>query len=296
MQNFIKALLWFLLLALVALFANYLFGDKACGLCNTASHTPNTEESIKPLEKVTEKLSKFTISAADGSTVFEFPDDFIINAQNAGVTFPEKMKHFKDEIYNYLNDNQGKELLITAKYLNSEGEPRGIDRAAFLKSLLVKAGVNANRIIPKAVLSEYSYDENEKYNKGIAMMFRNVSEDNIAAIEASITNKTLYAEFGAAEFKADRTLKGYAFELKNYLNKYPNKSVIVTGHTDSKGNAGANYNLGLKRAKQVVDFLISQGVAKVKIKSLSQGEKNPIATNDTDEGRAKNRRITIDVN
>ncbi|HIE34749.1 MAG TPA: hypothetical protein EYP79_00940, partial [Campylobacterales bacterium] len=42
--------------------------------------------------------------------------------------------------------------------------------------------------------------------------------------------------------------------------------------------------------KQVVSFLTSQGVAKVKIKSLSQGEKNPVATNDTDEGRAKNRR------
>jgi len=294
MKNFIKAFLWFLVLALLALFLHYFYGEKTCGVCD--ANKPKVEvEPVGPIKNAVVQLAEFTIKASDGSTAFKFPEGFVVNANNGTVAIPQGMQGFKDSIYNFLNKNQNKELLITAKYLKSEGKAIGMDRAKFLKEVLVKAQINPDRIVPKAVLSDYSYAKDAKYGEGIAMVFQNVSADHAKAVEASITSKTLYAHFGSADFKADRTLKAYAFELNNYLKMNPTKNVTITGHTDNKGSSSGNYNLGLKRAKQVMIYLISQGIDKPRISSKSQGENVPVASNDTEEGRAKNRRISIAV-
>ena len=296
MKNFFGAFLWFLVLALIALFFHYFVGENLCGVCGD-SQVQNKQEQLKttPTTQSKVQFSEFAITDTSGKSIFKFPRGFVINSENGEVEIPTTMSGVKDSIFNYLNQHQGKELLISAKYLKSEGEPRGLDRANFLKKILIKAGMNPNRIIPKAVLSDFSYGTDTKYNDGIALLFQNIPEDQLKTIEADISNKTLYSEFASKTFKPDKTLQAYAFELKNYLSKYPDKMVSVTGHTDNVGNAKSNYNLGLKRAKNVMNYLISQGILKSHIKAYSKGETSPIASNDTDEGRAANRRINIVV-
>lgn len=127
------------------------------------------------------------------------------------------------------------------------------------------------------------------------MLFKNASMETQEVFDNSIRNKTLYSEFASVNFKPDRNLQTYAFELKNYLTKYPNKKVSLTGHTDNVGSDAGNYNFGLKRANNVLNYLVSQGVNKKNLKAFSKGEKAPIASNATEEGQAKNRRITIEV-
>lgn len=292
MKNFFKAFLWFLLLALIALLFHYFMGEKICGVCNKANRGLVTPD---PTEDGVQKLTDFTITDPNGKILFKFPTNFIISSNKGTVEIPEAMSSFKDSIFNFLNESQGKELLISAKYLESEGEPIGLDRANFLKKVLANAGINPNRIIPKAVLSDYSYDDKSGYGDGIAMLFRNATEETIDAVEESVSNKTLYSKFGSEEFKPDWNLQGYAYELKHYLEKYPKKNVSITGHTDDVGEAEANLALGLKRSNTVMDYFVSQGVAADRIKAISKGETEPIDTNETEEGRAKNRRITITV-
>ncbi len=295
MKNFFKAFLWFLLLALIALLFHYFLGEKLCGVCKSKKHT--NKELLSPVstDDVNQKLTNFTIADPDGKILFEFPTSFIINSGNGDVEIPEAMLSFKDSVFDFLNKHQGKELLISAKYLESEGEPIGLNRAKFLKNVLTKSGINPNRILPKAVLSDYSYDDSSSNGDGIAMLFRNASEETSKLVEDSIMNKTLYSKFGSDEFKPDRTLQGYAYELKYYLEKYPTKNAMITGYTDNVGEAASNHTLGLSRANKVLDFLISEGIEANKLKASSKGELEPIATNDTEEGRAKNRRITIIV-
>lgn len=72
--------------------------------------------------------------------------------------------------------------------------------------------------------------------------------------------------------------------------------VTVTGYTDSSGNDDINVPLSANRAKAVADFLVSQGVPGSQVSSSGQGSANPIAPNDTPEGRAQNRRVEITVN
>jgi len=293
MKNFFSALLWFLVLFLVAHFVQYYFVDRYCGICHNAADKQIEQVDLKTPPQ---KLAAFMISDIEGNVLFEFPTGFVVKATDSEIKIPESMNSFKDSIYKYLNENQDKELLISAKYLKSEGEPKGLDRANFLKRILTNMGLNEQRIIPKAVLSDYNYDEYGEYGDGIAMLFQNIPEEAIDAIEKSIAHKTLYAKFGTKEFKADATLQAYAYELKSYLSKHPDKNVLVIGHTDNIGNSEANKKLGLERAQNVVVYLTNQGIAIEHIKADSKGESEPIASNDTKEGRAKNRRITINVN
>jgi len=297
MTNFFKAFLWFLVLAFITYLFHYFIGEKICGVCQDDLKEAKQEQlTTQPDTSVDQKLPELLILDTSGKTVFKFPSNFIINSNNEEVRIPNNLVGFKDSIFNFLNNNQDKDLLITAKFLNSEGEQRGIDRANFLKNILVKeAGVNPNRIITKAVLSDFSFDSNNEYANGIAMLFRDRAIESQEVFENSISNKTLYSEFASAAFKPDRNLQTYAFELKNYLKKYPDKKVIITGHTDNVGSEAANYNIGLKRANNVLNYLVSQGISKTIIKAYSKGEKEPIASNETEEGRAKNRRITIEV-
>jgi outer membrane protein OmpA-like peptidoglycan-associated protein len=73
------------------------------------------------------------------------------------------------------------------------------------------------------------------------------------------------------------------------------KLVSVEGFTDSRGNDDMNLKLSQDRADAVKSFLISQGVKPEKLRSVGHGKANPVASNDTAEGRANNRRVEIVV-
>ena len=75
----------------------------------------------------------------------------------------------------------------------------------------------------------------------------------------------------------------------------PDKHVTVNGYTDNTGNDGINVPLSTKRAQSVVDFLVSQGVAAGHVSGKGFGAADPVASNDTPDGRAQNRRVMIVV-
>ena len=83
--------------------------------------------------------------------------------------------------------------------------------------------------------------------------------------------------------------------LADNLNRYPNSVVTVVGHTDSTGDAGYNQRLSEQRASSVVAILRSGGVAPGRLRAVGAGEDRPIATNQTAEGRALNRRVDITI-
>jgi len=82
-------------------------------------------------------------------------------------------------------------------------------------------------------------------------------------------------------------------ELYESLKAYPDLRIEIQGYTDSWGKASANKALSEKRAKAVMNYLIDKGIASYRLKAVGYGEVNPIASNQTKAGRAKNRRIEI---
>ncbi len=70
--------------------------------------------------------------------------------------------------------------------------------------------------------------------------------------------------------------------------------VIATGHTDSVGTDAYNQKLSERRATTVKEYMVSQGITAAKVTTLGKGETQPLASNKTADGRAKNRRVDIE--
>lgn len=85
------------------------------------------------------------------------------------------------------------------------------------------------------------------------------------------------------------------YALARNLNQYPNSRVEVIGHTDSTGTAAYNLDLSERRARSVAGILTAAGVAQTRLAIAGRGQAQPIASNNTAEGRAQNRRVEINI-
>lgn len=73
----------------------------------------------------------------------------------------------------------------------------------------------------------------------------------------------------------------------------PGAQLQVTGYTDDVGSAGYNLGLAMRRAQAVIERLIAEGVAGERLSALARGQADPVAPNDTESGRARNRRVEV---
>jgi OOP family OmpA-OmpF porin len=93
------------------------------------------------------------------------------------------------------------------------------------------------------------------------------------------------------------TLTGHAMQILDgvakTLKEQPDQKVTISGHTDSRGSDAYNQKLSERRAQAVVDYLVSQGVNAGNLSAMGHGENMPVETNDTEAGRAANRRVEM---
>ena len=98
-------------------------------------------------------------------------------------------------------------------------------------------------------------------------------------------------DFDRAELKSE--FRPVLDNLATTLNEYNQTRIEVTGHTDSKGTDAYNMTLSQNRANAVAGYLGSRGVASSRMVVTGAGESRPVASNDTESGRAQNRRVEI---
>lgn len=125
---------------------------------------------------------------------------------------------------------------------------------------------------------------------------RQIAELNAKATERGlvVTLGDLLFETGSANLKSNALTQ--LSKLSAFLSKYPNRSVVIEGHTDSVGSASYNYSLSQRRADSVKTFLLNQGVAGGRIVATGKGEDVPVADNSTSNGRQLNRRVEVIIN
>jgi len=112
-------------------------------------------------------------------------------------------------------------------------------------------------------------------------------------VEAVIELEGVYFDFDKATIKPEG--KVVLNEAAALLQKHERVVVEVAGHTDSTGTDAYNQGLSERRANAVRDYLTSQGVKASRLTARGYGESRPVASNDTKEGRAENRRVELVV-
>lgn len=99
--------------------------------------------------------------------------------------------------------------------------------------------------------------------------------------------------FGYDRSDLSASAEGNLDKLVSVLKEYPDTNIEVQGHTDSKGSDTYNQGLSQRRASAVATYLRNRGVSSSRITTKGYGESAPVATNDTDDGRAQNRRVNF---
>lgn len=84
-------------------------------------------------------------------------------------------------------------------------------------------------------------------------------------------------------------------KLAGVLKNNPDTNINIYGHTDSRGTDEYNQSLSERRANSVVSYLVSLGLAKSRLYAMGVGEREPVADNNTEAGRAKNRRVEFAI-
>ena len=114
--------------------------------------------------------------------------------------------------------------------------------------------------------------------------------------DGCVETLNLNINFNNNSTEINSTYKNELLKFANIMKKNKNMTALIEAHTDSKGSDEYNLNLSNRRAVSVVNELKSFGIEYTRLKAIGYGETQPIATNDTEEGKAKNRRVTALIN
>ncbi|WP_151703882.1 OmpA family protein [Nitrincola alkalilacustris] len=117
-------------------------------------------------------------------------------------------------------------------------------------------------------------------------------------LKAQETDRGIVITLGDVLFATGRSeLTGasnaHLAKLARFLNQYPDRTVVIEGHTDNVGSEGSNFSLSQNRALSVQAFLLQHGVASNRLRTVPMGQGSPVASNDSATGRQQNRRVEV---
>lgn len=270
--------------------------NATCPDCQTVvAAAPTTNDASLSIAFKDEDLNFSTATAdnllfASGSCEYVTP-----LSQNLQDVFAKTVKH--------LQDNAKRVLVLTGLYENDESNSctdasdLGIARVEQIKELLVQMGAPVDRIELEASETRDLPDYKNLLAGGFDYFFKEAMEIATPEIlgEAALRSDkiTLYFESNEQEINLTAEQRNYLNSLKAYLAENPTAKAKVTGHTDSAGKDKWNMRLSRKRSEFVRDFMIDQGIPKQQIRNEGIGPDEPIASNETEEGKALNRRVEI---
>ena len=167
----------------------------------------------------------------------------------------------------------------------AKGEEKYITIGSFIanKDFILKTN---RKEFPKEKAAYYYIDDVlvERVRKDTIANKQFVSELNKPIILENIT-----FEFGKSELKESSFAE--LNELAATLKENPTYQITLSGHTDNVGQEEDNLKLSEARAKAVAEYLTSKGIAPTRISYQGYGSRNPITTNETEQGREQNRRV-----
>ena len=266
------------------------------------------------LSEGTESLAKAVSVPASTSSY----DPFVLRYQDRAVMAFAENLHFRrtrptafipavinqslDSLAAVLTTHKDKTLEVTGNYAveekNRSGSANlGLARAGFFAQQLLQRGISESRIIKSFQLMSLNQliNDRDSLKNGISLRLLDPLTKGSGADTGVDLGKAsnLYFPYNSFALIMDDQLRDYIAKTIQYLKQQPDKKLLLTGYTDSYGNPEANKILAQQRADVVKQYFIEFGLDSKQIQTDSQGQLNPIAPNNTNEGRKKNRRVEI---
>jgi len=190
--------------------------------------------------------------------------------------------------YNASSDNSKELTDSEARRVRqqAEGEARRVKDLADAEARRVKQQADADA---QALLLKESSDAEAR------RLAEQSSRDTVFVFikGTTVVLKGVNFEFNKATLMMDS--EKILWRAYNAMKMNPEVDVVITGHTDNVGAKQYNQDLSLERAQTVRNWLVEKGIASNRMRTVGRGENETVASNDTDEGRAENRRIEFYV-
>ncbi|MFZ9005034.1 MAG: OmpA family protein, partial [Robiginitalea sp.] len=183
---------------------------------------------------------------------------------------------------------EGKKLLLVGPYFGSEDPSEGVARAEKVKALFTELDPD-DVVVGRRPVDDC---ESTKVNMLHELQYKWVTR-NDDVIELYDRTAILY-RFDSDQEIVTPAVEAFSREVAEYIAETGDR-VLLIGHTDSDGEPDYNLDLGMKRAEEYKQHLISLGVDESKIEVKSVGETDPAVPNDSPENKQRNRRVTIQI-
>jgi OmpA-OmpF porin, OOP family len=280
-----KPLLWFLTLLWFAL-GIWWYSSSNCTNCAT-------EDSTKiQTPNIAQNLPGFSVN--DGNWNVQSSNNLRFAKSGNMPVLGADITSLMDSLVLYAKANPTKKITVTGHYDPDEKNATtfndlGLARADELKKILVSKGLNPSNIFTDSKLDAVlSFLPADTLVGGITMA--------ISTKPAGLFDpRTVYFNTGKNTLNVDAELKDYLLKASAYLKEHTDEKLMVTGYTDNVGDPARNVTLSANRAAFVKDELVKQGMIGANIQTEGKGMTDPIADNNTAAGKAKNRRVTIQL-
>lgn len=209
------------------------------------------------------------------------------NCQEDTPNLNDDWNQYRDSIISIIGDDRILEIK-TYEFKDERGEQEG--------DLAVARGTNVRQLFTDLPENKVRFNtgvfEDDCIKKRMYELVELRALRNSKKVKETADGALIYFQSNSTEKIADQDIENYLNDVAQRLVRTKER-VRLTGHTDASGDAAENLKLGQARANSIRDFLLSKGVSSTQILASSKGEAAPIASNDTAEGREKNRRTEL---
>jgi len=240
----------------------------------------------------------FVVSGADGRPRFRSEAPLRFPADQAQGLVPEGVAVQFDTLAHFLQAHPREQLRITGLYYRNEqadsGQNLGLRRAIFVAQALAQRGAPSDQLtrLPKRLQQALATDT---LTGGVELNLLAPLAEGSAEEAERPEAQDFYFGYNQSNLELSDDERAYIAAVIQYVRTQPGAQLQLTGHTDDKGPDRDNYELGLERARTVQGFFQAFGLPSDRVQVASQGERQPIASNATTEGRSQNRRVAIQV-
>ena len=290
---------------ILTILAGTYFFITCCSQCGIEQKAEVTKEAVAPVEP---EATSYPFAFSGGDYAYSTNENFNFNTSSSSVLMPVSQDVEKGitGLKSFLAENVNKVININGFYKSDEENNSafpnlGMARANSVKNYFVSKGISSSLINTNGVLLENLVPKGNIYQGPLEYNLGDRSADadkELKALFKKVNDNPLILQFNTAEasinLSAEQRQK--VADISRYLDQVEGSSANVVGHTDSAGNRTTNIRLGQERADFAKAHLMQNGIAESKIKATSKGPDEPIASNATEEGKAKNRRTVITLN